>query len=240
MTIRLELKQNKTIIICIQCGKQEATNEFDYLSQHVSRYSQSDNHLLLLGDFNAKIGNDESGIINGEPYISRNGALLRDMIKHLNLEILNNKGTEGKWTRINSNNINEKSIIDYIIWNNKLTKHIAKVIIGEKQDFVLTGKKKTDHNTISLKIAAEPKVPNKEKIKIWKINEETNWKTYENVIKQELKNIKLNQHCPNEAHRLLKNTILETAKTTIGKHQMADNILDHPQIRQKNKETLQT
>ena len=92
--------------------KQEVRNEFDYLSQHISRYLQSDNHVSLLGDFNAKIGNDEHGIINGEPYISRNGALLRDIIRHLNLEILNNKATERKWTRISSNNINEKSIID--------------------------------------------------------------------------------------------------------------------------------
>ena len=45
------------------------------------KYLQSDNHLLLLGDFNAKIGNDRHGIINGE----------RDVIKHFNLEILNNK-----------------------------------------------------------------------------------------------------------------------------------------------------
>ena len=134
------------------------------------------------------------------------------------MEILNNKATKGKWTRINSNNVNEKSIIDYIICNNKLTKHIAEVIIDEKQDFVQTGKKKTDHNTIFLKIAAEPKVPNREKIKIWKINEKTNWKTYENVIKAELKNIILNQHCPTEAHKLLKNTILKTAKTTIGNY----------------------
>ena len=170
MTIRLELKQNKTIIICIYYGKQEikttkleAKTEFDYLSQHISKYLQSDNHLLWLGDFNTKIGNKEHGVINGEPHISRNGALLRDAIKHFNLEILNNKATEGKWTRISSNNINEKSIIGYIICNNKLTKHIAEVIIDEKQDFVLTGKKKTDRNTIFLKTAAEPRTSNKKK-----------------------------------------------------------------------------
>ena len=79
------------------------------------------------------------------------------------MEILNNKLTEGKWTRINSNNINKKSLIDYFICNNKLTKHIAKVIIEEKQDFVLTEKKKADHNTIFLKIAAEPRTSNKKK-----------------------------------------------------------------------------
>ena len=30
---------------------------------------------------------------------------------------------------------------DYIICNNKLTKNIAEVIIDERQDFILTGKK---------------------------------------------------------------------------------------------------
>ena len=125
-----------------QNNNQEAINKFDYVSQHILKYLQSDNHLLLLRDFNAKIGNDEHGIINGEPYISRNGALLRDVIKHLNLEILNNKATEGKWTRINSNNINEISIIDYIIYNNKLTKYIAEVIINEKTKFYTNRKEK--------------------------------------------------------------------------------------------------
>ena len=115
------------------------------------------NHFLLLEDFNAKVGNEEHGIINAEHHVSRYSALLRDVIKHFNLEILNNKTAERKWTRINFNNTNEKSIIDYIICKNKLTKHIAEVIINEKQEFTLTGKKKTDHNIIFPQIAAEPK-----------------------------------------------------------------------------------
>ena len=78
--------------------------------------------------------------------------------------------------------------------------------------------------------------PLTKKINIWKINEKTNSKTYETVIKEELKHITLNQHCPTEAHKLLKNTILKTAKTTIRKYQMANNILDHPQSRKKRKQ----
>ena len=52
-------------------------------------------------------------------------------------------------------------------------------------------------------------------------------------MKEELRNIKLNQHCPTEAHKLLKSTILKTTKATLGKYQITDNILDHLQIRQK-------
>ena len=76
MAIRLELKQNKAIIICIYHGKQEskitkqeAKNESDYLSQHISKYLQSGNQLLLLGDFIAEIGSDNHGVINEEPYL---------------------------------------------------------------------------------------------------------------------------------------------------------------------------
>ena len=99
--------------------KQEAKNEFDHFSQHIAKYIVSDHHLLLLNGFNPKIGNDEDGIINGDPQISKNGALPRDIIKHFNLKILKNKASEEKWRRINSTNINKKSIIDCIICNNK-------------------------------------------------------------------------------------------------------------------------
>ena len=32
---------------------------------------------------------------------------MRDAIKHFNLKIFNNKATEGKWTKTNSNNIDK-------------------------------------------------------------------------------------------------------------------------------------
>ena len=56
------------------------------------------------------------------------------------------------------------------------------------------------------------------------------------MIKKELKNTKLNQHCPTEANKLLKTTTLKIAITTTGKYQMANNIQDQPQIRQKRKQ----
>ena len=48
--------------------------------------------------------------------------------------------------------------------------------------------------------------------------------------KRRTKKMKVNQHCATEAHELLKNTS-ETAKTTIGKFQMAGNFLEHLQMR---------
>ena len=61
-------------------------------------------------------------------------------------------------------------------------------------------------------------------------------KTYENVVKEELKNMKVNQNCPIDTQKILKSTIINIAKTTIGKYQMANNIIEHPQIRQKRKQ----
>ena len=57
------------------------------------------------------------------------------------------------------------------------------------------------------------------------------------MVKEELKNMKVNQNCPTDTHKLFKkNTIINVAKTTIGKYQMANNIIEHPQIRQKRKQ----
>ena len=78
--------------------KQETKNEFDDLSQHIPKYLKSDHLFLLLRDFNAKT--DNARLINGGLQISRNGALLRNVIKHFNQEILNNKTSEEKWKRI--------------------------------------------------------------------------------------------------------------------------------------------
>ena len=60
------------------------------------------------------------------------------------------------------------------------------------------------------------------------------------MIKEELNhNINLNQYFPTEAHKPLKNTILKPGKRTMGKYQMANNILDHAQIKQKRKRRKQ-
>ena len=48
--------------------------EFNIIERHLYQYSTNNqNHILLLGDFNAKIGNGEQGIPNEDLKITPNG-----------------------------------------------------------------------------------------------------------------------------------------------------------------------
>ena len=75
MWIRIQLKRKETRFIGLIYGKQERNNnatldkEFKIIERHLYQYIANDkNHILLLGDFNAKIGNGEQGIPNGDPH----------------------------------------------------------------------------------------------------------------------------------------------------------------------------
>ena len=57
---------------------------------------------------------------------------------------------EGKWTKVNTCNKNEKFIIDYGLCNSKLASMISKVIIDEPQECQLKGRKYSDHILLSL------------------------------------------------------------------------------------------
>ena len=117
--------------------------------QHIYTKNRIDNnsYVLILGDFNAKISNDQEGIENGDRIISRNVFLLRDMIKMQHLQLTNCiPFCVGEWTWVSTCNNNEKSIIGYGLCNSKLASMISKVIIDEQQGYKLTGRKYSDHN----------------------------------------------------------------------------------------------
>ena len=108
MWIRIQLKRKK---LCLFYGKQESKNnnttldeEFKIIERHLYEYiANNQNHILLLGDFNAKIGNGEQGIPNGDPIITPNGKRLINLTNNFNLKILSKSPKcKGKWTRINS------------------------------------------------------------------------------------------------------------------------------------------
>ena len=125
--------------------KKESENEFNQISTYRKNCIDNNSYVLILGDFNAKIGNDQEGIENGDRIISRNGFLLRDMIKMQHLQLVNSAPCcVGKWTRVKTCNNNEKSIIDYGLCNSKLTSIISKVMNHKNTS---SKEKISDHNT---------------------------------------------------------------------------------------------
>ena len=88
LLLKLNLNNSEYLIIMIYYGKQEsrtnkeeAVAEFKNIEAIIECYQRQQYHTLLIGDFNAKIGNDEKGIQNGDKQISRNGIMLRDLIE---------------------------------------------------------------------------------------------------------------------------------------------------------------
>ena len=76
MWIRIQLKRKETCLLNYFMGNKKAeiitlhqTKNLKSLERHLYQYiANNQNHILLLGDFNAKIGNGEQGIPNGDPH----------------------------------------------------------------------------------------------------------------------------------------------------------------------------
>ena len=146
------------------------------------------------------------------PKIAPNGRRLINLTNNLNLKILNKSPKwKRKWTRINTKNENEKSIIDYTLCTQALYTNINTIIIDEEENYKLNGKSKTDHNSIIIEIN---KITSTVKKRIdnyqWKINSNTNWTRFRETIQNNIANNK-----PRNYEELEK-IIIQTAIEEIG------------------------
>ena len=87
-----------------------------------------------MGDFNVKVGNGADGISEGDRVTSRDGKLLKQYIQQNNLILLNSQNMcTGKWTRVNTKNINERSIIDYALCSQSCLQILNSINIDEEE-----------------------------------------------------------------------------------------------------------
>ena len=78
--------------LCIVYGLQESRSSEDdiddwYYNLEKTIAENEEEPLLIVGDLNAHIGNDENGIHHNTPHINTNGRLLREMIQRRNLDV---------------------------------------------------------------------------------------------------------------------------------------------------------
>ena len=133
---------NGKINICIayglhesRCTKEEIEDWHFNIEQKIGEY---DTHpVLLIGDMNAHIGNDDKGVSGNYPEINQNGSHLRNMIDRRQLVLINNtKICHGKYTRVDPTG--KQSILDLIIANNQMFNLMKSVNIDEKRVYTLT------------------------------------------------------------------------------------------------------
>ena len=116
MWVKLKVK-NQNYIIAIVYGysgesrvEEDEIDEWYYsLEKEISKYTEE--KVIIVGDLNAHIGNDEDGIEGNIEKINQNGKLLRSLVERRCLFVIN--ATEkciGKWTREDPNG--GRSIID--------------------------------------------------------------------------------------------------------------------------------
>ena len=73
------------------------------IEKSIYNYTKANKTIILVGNFNGKMGNDENGITSGDTSITTNGRRIRSIVRALNLDIFNKHAKcEGKWTRVNT------------------------------------------------------------------------------------------------------------------------------------------
>ena len=145
------------------------------------------------------------------PIITPNGKRLINLTNNFNLKIRNKSPKcKGKWTRVNTKNENEKSIIDYALCTQALDTNLNTITIHEEENYKLNGKSKTDHNSIIIKINKSISMV-KKKIDSyqWKINSNTNWTRFRETMQNNINNKPRN-------YEELEKIIIQTAVEEIG------------------------
>ena len=164
LTIRTESKKRAINIISLygkiegRESKENIQKQFSHLKELIERIEHNGEDYILIGDLNAKIGCGKEGIDGNNKEQNEAGkALLR--LEQATQGVIINKTTKckGKWTRVNTKNENEKSILDYVMTNESVYDDIIEMKIDEEKLYRLTkykGKeiKETDHNTMIIEI----------------------------------------------------------------------------------------
>ena len=174
------------------------------LMKDVSEIEDRNEALLIIGDMNRKVGNDEYGVKGNKDKISYGGQLIRNMIKERQYVLINNLdlAVGGPWTWVDRQDSNRKSCLDLGIMSVSLLPFLTKVEIDVEKKItprrVLKRKNNiinifTDHFSLKVEFSGIPK--NKETKKpepVWNLGKPTGWKVYEdetNKVAEQIKNI---------------------------------------------------
>lgn len=230
VTVRLKIDRNYLNIVGVYApeeGKIEDTTIFyDKLQQELNGIKNTEN-IIIGGDLNARVGNlPIPGIIGtfGENVINRNGEELRQFATYNRLKITNTfyrKKDIHKYTWCARN---QRSLIDYIMINDRLRNQIQDVRVYRGYDIY------SDHYLLIatvLMIAKWKKRKTQEKrkeevFKVYLLEEESIRKLYQNRLQKHLERNVMNENL-NEEWEDMKTCILNAACEAIGKKKKIRN-----------------
>ena len=166
----------------------ELKHMYESIAEQIQKGKEEKQQIVIIGDFNAKIGT----IIEGNnKLITKGGRQLMKLVRKENMTILNavKDKCKGKWTRIQGE---EKSIIDYIITETLSVEKVKEMKIDEERQYGLYKLEKntknenkkiySDHHAILINLDFET-VP--EEIKPSKIITSQGYKRYKRILEEE-------------------------------------------------------
>ena len=106
------------------------------------------NEVIPAGGFNAKLQVNNPHVKQEE---SRNGKILKEVIKDNSLYPISLDATQGMWARQNRSKTDEKSIIDYVLVTEQIKKSVTERIVDKEGQFRTRGKNDY-HNTMKIRM----------------------------------------------------------------------------------------
>lgn len=101
---------------------------YGHICEQVQQARERNQRVLILGDFNGKIGKEVKG---NKPEITKGGTLLLKMAKQERLTILNTTEIcEGLWTRTEGES---RSVIDYILTDEDSAEGVKSMMVDENK-----------------------------------------------------------------------------------------------------------
>lgn len=169
-----------SVYIATDGKKNEHWNDIMYevLTEEVTKLKNA-YKILLMGDFNGRIGSDRLGIQDGDPVRNGNGERLLKFSKRTGFDILNREASkcEGKWTRQWRN---QQSIIDYVLTESRAKKQVNRMKIWDNGQRDIG----SDHNWISVSVELKEGLSGRAHTKKrkgnakWDISEKTDWNCF--------------------------------------------------------------
>ena len=132
----------KQIRIILAYGPEEGSSMqdiddfFTQINIQVNRAILSGNSVMLVGDFNAKLG---KGLIKGDVHdISANGKKFQSVLQFFDTVAINSLSLcNGVFTRVNNNNPDDKSVLDYVCITKDISDLLLNTYVGEEKKCIL-------------------------------------------------------------------------------------------------------